>query len=494
MMSFAASGGWTLVEWLILIERELLLFALFWFLIGMLDEMVVDALWLCLRFRSSLRTPRLAVNDIRGDLDGPMAIFVACWREADVIGITVANMLQSWKEDRYILYVGCYANDPATVAAAAAVGGRDPRLRIVIHDKYGPTTKADCLNRIYRAMQADEQRLGFRFKGVVLHDSEDMVHPLELALIDRALSEVEFVQLPVRPEIPAGPHWVSGHYCDEFAEAHTRTLPVRDALGAGLPAAGVSCGFSRDMLEKIGHFRRDEAVDGPFAAECLTEDYELGMLIPRLGGRACFLRCRDADGHLIGTRSYFPDTVATSVRQKTRWMHGICLQGWDRLGWRGSMADIWMSIRDRRSPLIALVLFLAYILVVDEGLLAMLHLWLGRDMPQLPPSPAILRYCKGLCVIGLLWRLLMRALFTGREYGWQEGLRAPLRMLVANVIMILAARRAVVAYCRSLAGGRVIWDKTEHLVHPALAVEHAMSMVPHPSACRPALQPLHKPA
>jgi adsorption protein B len=35
--------------------------------------------------------------------------------------------------------------------------------------------------------------------------------------------------------------------------------------------------------------------------------------------------------------------------------------------------------------------------------------------------------------------------------------------------MILAARRAVLAYCRSLAGAKVVWDKTEHVVHPALA-------------------------
>jgi adsorption protein B len=34
---------------------------------------------------------------------------------------------------------------------------------------------------------------------VVLHDAEDMVHPRELALIGDALNDVDFVQLPVRP-------------------------------------------------------------------------------------------------------------------------------------------------------------------------------------------------------------------------------------------------------------------------------------------------------
>lgn len=464
-MSYAALGGGFWMEWLLLIERELLLFSLFWFVIGVVDEMAIDVIWFCLRLKPEFRTPHLPRDMASGCLEGRLAIFVPCWREAEVIGGTVITMLHHWQEAEYILYIGCYANDPETVAAVAAVGGSDPRLRIVIHGKAGPTTKADCLNRLYQAMCADERQYGIRFKGIVLHDSEDIVHPLELTLIDRALDHVEFVQLPVRPEIPTGPHWVAGHYGDEFTESHARMMPVRDALGASLPASGVSCGFSRDILEQIGALRAEEGVDGPFAADCLTEDYELGMLIPRLGGRSWFLRCRDADGHLIGTRSYFPNTVTTSVRQKTRWMHGISFQGWDRLGWDRRWVDIWMAIRDRRGPLIALVLFTAYLLVVVEGLLGLGHLVLGKAMPPSPAMPDYMRRAMDLCVLGLLWRAFMRALFTGREYGWKEGVLAPLRLPVANVIMIMAARRALWAYCRSLAGGRVVWDKTEHPAH-----------------------------
>jgi adsorption protein B len=334
MWSVGGRSGWTLVEWLLLIEREMLVFALFWFLIGMADELAIDLVWFYLRRKPQNRTPHLEPNAGAGEpAVGRLAVFVAAWREADVIGTTIADMLGTWRDSNYVLYVGCYGNDPATVAAATRAVGHDPRLRLVIHDRPGPTTKADCLNRVYAAMCADEARSGQHFHGIVLHDSEDMVHPLELRLIDRALGEVDFVQLPVRPEIPEGGHAVAGHYCDEFAETHARSLVVRSALGAGVPAAGVSCGFGREMLERIRHLRADEGVVGPFAAECFTEDYELGMLIARLGGRSRFLRCRDAEGHLVGTRSYFPNTLVGAVRQKTRWMHGICLQSWDRLGW-----------------------------------------------------------------------------------------------------------------------------------------------------------------
>ena len=46
-------------------------------------------------------------------------------------------------------------------------------------------------------------------------------------------------------------------------------------------------------------------------------------------------------------------------------------------------------------------------------------------------------------------------------------MRAVLRIPLANVIAIMAGRRALVAYSRSLAGGAPLWEKTRHEVHPA---------------------------
>jgi adsorption protein B len=53
--------------------------------------------------------------------------------------------------------------------------GNDPRIRGVIHENAGPTTKADCLNRLYAALGDDERRYGYRFKSIVLHGSEQVV-------------------------------------------------------------------------------------------------------------------------------------------------------------------------------------------------------------------------------------------------------------------------------------------------------------------------------
>ena len=78
-----------------------------------------------------------------------------------------------------------------------AAAARDGRLRVVIHDRDGPTTKADCLNRLYAALSADEVRKQSRYATIVLHDAEDMVHPAALSLIDEAMVDGDFVQVGV---------------------------------------------------------------------------------------------------------------------------------------------------------------------------------------------------------------------------------------------------------------------------------------------------------
>lgn len=65
---------------------------------------------------------------------------------------------------------------------------------------------------------------------------------------------------------------------------------------------------------------------------------------------------------------------------------------------------------------------------------------------------------------------MFRVAFTAREYGAVEGFRALLRIPVANVITIMAGRRALVRYIQSLSGATITWDKTRHDDHPAGAV------------------------
>ncbi|HEX9954443.1 MAG TPA: glycosyltransferase, partial [Allosphingosinicella sp.] len=305
------------------VVREAALFAAAGFLILGAGDLLVDAIWLVLRARRG-RAPLPAVTSLPPpQRPGTLAVFIPAWDESAVIGAMLRNALRTWGEGDYRIYVGCYPNDPNTVAAVRDVD--DPRLRLVIGGIPGPTTKADCLNRLWEALLADEAVSGRPAKAVILHDAEDLVSPDELTVFATAIERWDLVQLPVEPLIHPGSRWIGGHYADEFAEAHGKELPVREWLGAGLPSAGVGCAFSREMLGRIA------ATAGglPFDAASLTEDYELGLKVAQIGGCAAFLRVTGRDGRLVVTREYFPGTVKSAVRQKARWITGIALAGWD---------------------------------------------------------------------------------------------------------------------------------------------------------------------
>lgn len=447
-----------------MLQQELIYFAAFWFVLGAVDEFAVDCIWIVVRVRQWVRPSARRDFSPNAQLQGCLAVFVAAWQESQVIGHMIAHTLRAWPQRDLRLYVGCYGNDPATVGAAMKAAAGDPRLRIVLHDLAGPTTKADCLNRVYRAMSEDERREGFRFRGVIMHDAEDMVHPDAIRVIDEGLNEADFVQLPVRPEPQASSPWIAGHYSDEFAEAHGKTLVVRDALRVPIPAAGVGCGFARESLAHLAQLRTTGTSQGPFASECLTEDYELGLLLSDGGARSRFLRLRSSDGQLIATRAYFPSTLESAVRQKSRWVHGIALQSWDRLGWSRRPLDVWMRLRDRRGPMMAVVLAAAYAWLCLTGVLLAFE-GAGWTLPA-SGTPA-LRAMLAVSTASLLWRVAMRFVLTTREYGVVEGLRSIPRLFVANVIAIMAGRRALGAYVRTLRGAAIVWDKTEHRHHPA---------------------------
>ncbi|KQM62794.1 hypothetical protein ASE75_13895 [Sphingomonas sp. Leaf17] len=388
---------------------------------------------------------------------GRLAVFVAAWDEVAVIGDMLTSAFARYDHPDYRLYVGTYPNDPGTVEAVARIARTEPRLRHVILPHGGPTTKADCLNVVWAAMVADDARDG-PTRAVVLHDAEDLVHPLELQVVDRLIDRHAVVQIPVLPLISRHGRLVSGTYADEFAESHGKQLVVRGALGAGLPLAGVGCAIATPMLARIAAMRGGK----PFDSESLTEDYELGLRIAELGGRGIFARVEESPGGpVVATRAYFPDSVGAAVRQKARWMIGIALAGWDRTGWARARAigDHWMRMRDRRAPLAILVMATAYLSMVLWAVSLLLHLATGSAVPS--PGPW-LGWLAGTNAALLGWRLAMRMAFTTRVYGPREGLWAIPRLLVGNYIALFAARRAVIRYIAMLRGAPPVWDKTAH--------------------------------
>jgi adsorption protein B len=439
--------------------REIALFAAFGFLVLGTSDLVVDLLWLKLWLSGDLG--RIIFADKSdgmlsegGAPSGLMAVFIPAWDEAGVIEQMLSGALKRFSSADFRIYVGCYPNDPETIAAVRRI--TDPRVRLVIGTAQGPTTKADCLNRLWEALLDDERAEGRRARAIILHDAEDVVPSEELAIFDRLIGRFDLVQLPVLPLIDPNSRWIAGHYIDEFSESHAKELVVRVAVGAGLPSAGVGCAFARDCLEQLAQ----RAGGLPFDAESLTEDYELGLRLRAMGGRAAFVRSLNAERRsVVATREYFPGTIDGAVRQKARWMAGIALSGWDRLGWTGGLAERWMRLRDRQSVLAALILLAGYCALLSWALLEACDILLGVTAPAMSDA---LRLLLDINAFLFTWRLAMRFGFVTRAYGWCEGLRSLPRVVVGNAIAMLAARRAVLGYLHFRRTGRMRWDKTIH--------------------------------
>jgi bacteriophage N4 adsorption protein B len=441
------------------VTNELALFAGVGFLIGGVDELLIDVIWLGRTFWRRMtiykRHPRansLSLACPAGNRQ--MAVFIPAWDESSVIGDMLAHGMKVWNNSNVRVFVGTYPNDLLTAQAVRSVN--DPRITLVTGEMAGPTTKAACLNDLWQAMVDDEQARGFTYAAVILHDAEDVVHPAEISVFERLIDRFDLIQLPVTPLLNARSRWIAGHYADEFAEAHGKALVVREALGAGLPAAGVGCAFSRRILEEIARNRGGM----PFDETSLTEDYELGLTIKMAGGKSALIRLPESDGTgLVAVRAYFPDTLESSVRQKSRWMTGIALQGWDRMGWTGGLAERWMRLRDRRALIAAIILMSAYLGLILSSIMVAGHLLFHQPLPIVSTALGALLLANAIL---LLWRVGMRYAFVSKCYTKREGLRSIPRMVIANLIAIMAARRALGQYLLARQDGVVRWDKTGH--------------------------------
>lgn len=447
-----------LAEILARIAAELALFAGVGFLLFAINDLIVDLIYFARAIWRALviytRYPRAFASDLREKSPaGFIAMFVPAWDESPVIASMLRATINRLDYRDYRIFVGYYRNDPATAAAIASVG--DERIEAVQVDCDGPTTKADCLNYLYDALVAYEVETGRSAAAVALHDAEDVVHPLEFRIFDRLIERAAVIQLPVLPLPDPRSRWISGHYCDEFAEAHIKELVVREAVGAAIPLAGVGCAIGRKALSQLAAMQEGK----PFAGSSMTEDYEIGLRIGALGLKTMFVRLPACPGErgVVSSRGHFPASLGSAVRQKARWLGGVALAGWDRLGWSGGIGERWMRMRDRRGPVAALLLIAAY-----GAALLWSQIWLAEALGapiRARPDPLLLT----LLTINawlLAWRILMRICFTTSAYGVREGLISIPRLVIGNIIAILAAVRALAIH---IGGGARRWDKTRHI-------------------------------
>lgn len=409
----------------------------------------------------------------------PIAVLIPAWDEAGVIRRMLENTLRTLNYANYHIFVGTYPNDPGTQREVEMVREKADNVHRIVCPKDGPTNKADCLNWVYQGIKLFEEENHLQFAIFVMEDAEDIIHPLTLKLFNYLIPRKDMVQLTVLPLPAKWRHFTEGHYTDEFAENHYKNLVVREFLSGSVPSAGVGCAFSRRAIETAASLARNQL----FSIDSLTEDYDIGLRLQPYGMKQIFVkqalqrtvlkqgwfsrRQREVKvKEYIAIRENFPKTFWASARQKSRWIVGICLQGWANLGWRGNLATVYMLYRDRKALVNNYINIMGY-WVLSVVLLYWLLLWLVPDAYRYPPLVA-----RGSWIWYLIWvdtafmavRMGERCFCVYRFYDLPQALLSIPRFFWGNIINFVAGTRALYLYGKYLVTGKFIpWDKTNHI-------------------------------
>jgi len=450
-------------------------------LVSTLDDLMLDGCYWSFEIGRILRREKSQTIDIgmlRALEERHLALMVPAWKEYDVIAKMIENTLATIEYEQYVIFVGTYHNDAETTAEVERMVRRYPgrvTRATVMND--GPTCKADCLNWIIEAILRYEEVHHIRFAGVVMHDCEDVIHPVELKYLNHAVADSDLVQLPVLSLPRKWNEFVAGCYLDDFSETHQKDVPVRARLTGVVPGAGVASCYSRRSIEAAMKER-----DGcPFNTSSLTEDYDFSFRLRDLGMKETFARfplsdvAHDAGGklakerapnrNLLATREYFPKTFRTAYRQRARWILGIAFQGWEQLGWKGDLLTRYMFFHDRKGIVTSLFSVIAYGVLLNFMLLAALQK-AGHVIPTGTHLFAASAWGAPLLWVNtvmLFARAGQRFHFVNKLNGPLQGLLSIPRMFVNNLINFYAVCRAWRIYIGHLASGKPIaWDKTSH--------------------------------
>lgn len=414
-----------------------------WMILSGLDDLWVDFVYLLTRFRP----PQAPPGDLSQLPEKRIALWIPAWREDSVIAGMLAHNAASIRYTNYHIFCGTYPNDDATLDVLRTLEDKYPHLHISLAPHNGPTSKADNLNWIYQNLCLVEERLGEPFDIVVIHDSEDLIHPEEFRWLNHYSENFDFVQIPVLALPTPSLHMTHGIYCDEFAETQQKDLPTRNRLKGFAPSCGVGTGYRRDALAKLAESEANRL----FEPDSLTEDYLNGLRMHRLSLRQIYLPVFWRNGQPVATREYFPQSFRAAVRQRTRWVTGIALQGWQKIGWSKSFAENYWLFRDRKG-------------LIGNPLSLLSNLLFFACLLGLAPHPHLeLLPVAGLGVMLQFNRMLFRMHFSGRVYGLLFALTVPLRVPYSNLVNTLATMNALARYSKArLRGETLVWLKTEH--------------------------------
>jgi len=455
---------------------------------------VDDFIWdiLTLARRTQRHNQHLELHKLDSIPPKLLAMAIAAWREDNVLGDVIGNIVQSthYPKSMYHIFLGVYPNDEATAAVALELSTRHQNVHVIINCLPGPTSKAQNLNYVITQIRLFEQQRDWRFASLTIHDSEDVVHPYELKVTNYLLDTNSAMQFPVFPliQMPRFRNFFANittcSYADEFAENHFTTMVNRRNAGAFVPSAGTGFALSREALDAFG--------DGDvLPRDSLTEDYRLSLTlfekgikmyyvlerVPRIMGNGKFV------WEFIATRSIFPNTFKTAVKQKTRWILGITMQSFkirDIFKASGlSFIGRYSLYKDLKAKVGNMVVFVGYPVLVYFFASLLL------ELTPIYPLFTLSWWLSLIVTVMMIERQIFRGVAMYKVYGARSVFFAclfppviPMRVVWGNIINMVAT---IKAYKQKIFGQQAgqkkappkaahtspkakkfAWDKTDH--------------------------------
>jgi len=445
------------------------------------DDFFIDVVYWLKRIYEKLFSSKnnldFTVDNLMQKEEVPLALMIPAWDEANVIEKMLKNTIKTFKYTNLHIFVGTYPNDLETQEKVDSVTKIFPNVHKVVNKTEGPTSKADCLNNVIETIFEYEKRNNIQFECFTYHDSEDIVHPLELKLANYVIGEKDLMQIPVEPLTKNWWNFNAGHYQDEFAELGSKDMIVREILSGFVPSSGVATSFSRKAIFTLSDIHEDVV----FNTKSLTEDYDIGYRLLTEGLKLSFVRFpvqvkkkvktffgKEKEINVkeyIVSKGYFPTGFKQAFRQKARWIVGIVFQGRKEIGWPKGIGLKYMLYRDRKAIFTHLANFLAYLVMFN-----LIYLWIASyinnmawSFPEFIPKDSWLWTLIYANAIFMFSRFFHRFLYTQQIYGGMQGFLSIPRLIWGNIVNMFAILRAFRVYkSANKKEEKVTWDKTEH--------------------------------
>lgn len=432
-------------------------FTLICILIFSFDDFFIDSIAFLKKIKPSLLTDN-DLKNLKQLSEKKIAIMIANWQEDEIIERMILGNIQNIEYNNYIFFLGVYPNDIKTLQAVKRLENNYKNVRCVVNTEPGPTSKGQMLNQMVQSIRSTEIYDKIMFDILLLHDSEDIIHPLSLQLINSKMENNDFLQTPVFSLSSSWKELTRGTYIDEFSESHTRDMLVRSYLKAGVPSAGVGTAMSRLFVAEMLTLQNNQLLK----EDTLTEDYHLGIMAHRLGYASefiCHYVYKNNQQELIATREFFPSSIQTSIRQKTRWTLGISLQGFQNLKWSNSKIENYFLWRDRRGLINSPILLMSYGLTISYFCYYIaFHRW-----PEFMQNNFFLLCLFTLSLFFMINKVGQRIRLVLALYHFKVALVVPVRWLLANYINTIASLKALKQYLVSIkTGEKPKWVKTTH--------------------------------